>query len=93
MSLLFSDRLVLTFKLGLFRLLHVVLSRDLSDLLPDLINHPLLLLLELVLLHFKLLRLTDDLFLLTVKLFVCFAFFSFALEQSDCLHGSLTYQV
>jgi hypothetical protein len=67
-------------QLSLLSLLHIVLLRDSSDLFLDLVDHLLLLLLELILLDLKLLRITYDLFFLTVKLLISFSLFTLSLQ-------------
>jgi hypothetical protein len=71
---------VLVLELGLLGLLHIVLRSNGSDLLLDLVDHLLLLLLELVLLNLQLLSITDDLLLLAVKLLIRFPLFTLSLK-------------
>jgi len=78
------------FQLGLLSLLHIVLLCYCCDLFFDIVDHLLLLLLKLVLLDLELLRITYDLFFLTVKLLIGFSLLTLSLQQSDCLQWALT---
>ena len=82
---------MLILKLRLFLLFHIILLSDRINFSLNSVDHFLLLFLKLVFFKFELLRISYNLFLLTVKLLVGFPFFTLPLQETDCLQWPLTY--
>ena len=87
--LLALDGFLLLGQFVLLDLAFVSVLGDDRDLLAHVLDHGLLFLFELVLAPLQLLRLLDDVLLLSGELLVCLAFFSLFLQETHCLEGTL----